>query len=90
MKTWRPGDTWWRVGEGPSALARLSGPEEHVVLEVVRLVDDLDVQAVAGALATRSGSAVTLMLPDPSGADGTPVVVRDPVLPWPSSTGSRA
>ena len=90
VKTWGPGDTWWRVGEGPSALARMSGAEEHVVLEVVRLVDDLDVQAVAGALATRSGSAVTLMLPDPSGAEGTPVVVRDPVLPWPSSTGSRA
>jgi CelD/BcsL family acetyltransferase involved in cellulose biosynthesis len=88
--SWAPGDSWWRLGSGPAALARLgpaTGPS-RVVKEIV-LFDGWSgpLEALLCALATATGGAVrvTVAADGPTGEKGTPASVRTAPLPWPDA-----
>jgi hypothetical protein len=80
---WEEGDTWWRVGDGPLALARVGAAADGArpVREVVlfEAADDR-LGEVLAALAGELGAPVAAP-PDGDGAPA-PAVMRA-LLPWP-------
>jgi Acetyltransferase (GNAT) domain len=87
---WHDGDSWWLVGERPSALVRLGalGGAAVAALEMVLLEPGaLPVEALLAAVATTVGATVEADLPagEAEGEPGEPIPVREAVLPWPRS-----
>jgi Acetyltransferase (GNAT) domain len=87
---WGEGDSWWLVGERPAAAVRL-GPLAGAPVPVRELVlldgPEEPVDRLLGALASRVGMAVGADLPaGEDGEPGTPIPVRQGVLPWPGHT----
>jgi Acetyltransferase (GNAT) domain len=87
---WHDDDSWWLVGERPSALVRLGalGSAAVAALELVLLEPGiLPVEALLAAVATASGATVKADLPagEADGQPGTPIPVHEAVLPWPAS-----
>jgi Acetyltransferase (GNAT) domain len=94
---WHEGDSWWLVGERPSALVRLGtlGSAAVAALELVLLEPGvLPVEALL-AVATAVGATVKADLPadclaepeagEADGQPGAPIPVHEAVLPWPGS-----
>jgi len=87
---WHDDDSWWLVGERPSALVRLGalGSAAVAALELVLLEPGiLPVEALLAAVATAAGATVKADLPagEADGQPGTPIPVHEAVLPWPAS-----
>jgi hypothetical protein len=95
---WQQGDSWWLVGERPSALVRLGalGSAAVAALELVLLeAGALPVEALLAAVATTVGATVKADLPagclaepgagEAEGESGDPIPVHQAVLPWPAS-----
>ena len=76
-REWDDGDTWWSVGETPSAMVRLREPDR--VVEVVRVPGEARTAQQLSALVARHHGR-TLVL------DGG-LVAHDPPLPWPVGGG---
>jgi hypothetical protein len=89
-EAWHEDDSWWLVGDRPSALVRLGalGSAAVAALELVLLEPDAPpVEALLAAVATAAGATVTADLPagEADGRPGTPIPVHQAVLPWPAS-----
>ncbi len=86
---WEEGDSWWRIGETPTALIRLGGEDAtpRVVREIVLLDDNAKdrVDTIIGSLASETGGELTADLPamNGEGTPGEPIKVYQSVLPWP-------
>ena len=76
-REWDEGDTWWSVGETPSAMVRLREPDR--VVEVVRVPGEARTAQQLSALVARHHGR-TLVL---TGG----LVAHDPPLPWPVGGG---
>ena len=76
-REWDDGDTWWSVGETPSAMVRLREPDR--VVEVVRVPGEARTAQRLSALVARHHGR-TLVL---TGG----LVAHDPPLPWPVGGG---
>jgi hypothetical protein len=76
-ESWAEDDRWWRVGDEPHALVRLSA--DGVVRDVVQLHDCLTVGGVVSAVAAAIGGPLTIMLDD----HDDPVGIHRPRIPWP-------
>jgi CelD/BcsL family acetyltransferase involved in cellulose biosynthesis len=80
---WAEGDGWWRVGDGPAALARVGaaeGPARPVREVVLFEAAEGRLREVLAALAAGLGAPVTA----PPAADGGPgPAVTRALLPWP-------
>jgi hypothetical protein len=80
---WDEGDGWWRVGDGPLAVARVGAAAEGArpVREVV-LFEAADGQLPEMLAALAGGLAAPVAAP--AGGDGAPApVVTRALLPWP-------
>jgi hypothetical protein len=87
---WHDDDSWWLVGERPSALVRLGalGSAAVAALELVLLEPGiLPVEALLAGVGTTAGATVKADLPagEADGQPGTPIPVHEAVLPWPAS-----
>jgi len=89
---WEEGDSWWRVGEEPSALVRLGSNDviPRTVREIVVLGDGLgdgrthvDISLLT-SLATAVDAPLSVNLPsDGADGEGVPIPVHHADLPWP-------
>lgn len=85
---WAPGDSWWRVGDAPLALARLgpAGPPARPVREIVLFgADHGRVDEVLSSLASGLDMPVQadLAAEDGTASPATPIPVTRALLPWP-------
>jgi GNAT acetyltransferase-like protein len=85
---WQEGDSWWLVGDRPTALVRLGavGSATMAALELVLLDGGArSLEALLAAVATAAGITVQADLPaNGDGQPGAPIPVHEAVLPWPS------
>jgi Acetyltransferase (GNAT) domain len=85
---WLPGDTWWRVGDGPLALARL-GPAERSARPVRELVLFDGAGDRIGEVLTTLANGLDVPVraelagDDHRAATATPTPVTHALLPWP-------
>lgn len=97
-RRWVEGDSWWRVGDRPEAIARVgaaAGPEGRPLREVIMVSADADrIEALMDALAAGVGATVWADLPVGPGtagaAPGRPIEIHQTVLPWPRRAASAA
>lgn len=96
-RRWVEGDSWWRVGDRPEAIARLgaAGPEGRPLREMIIVsVNGHRVEALMDALAAGVEADVFADLPVGPGtagaAPGRPVEIHQTVLPWPRRAPSGA
>lgn len=93
-ETWTEGDTWWRVGTGPSALLRVSAEGEgaRIVREIVLVEDEeADAEDILRSVAASLGTALEADLPADRGGEAlSPIPVQTAPLPWPGADGSGA
>jgi Acetyltransferase (GNAT) domain len=80
---WSDGDEWWRVGELPSVLLRVSGTCE--VREFVDLDGQLSLAEASRAVAAVTDRTLVAYLADPSGTTGSPTTIHVMRLPWPGA-----
>ena len=80
---WSEGDRWWRVGESPSALLRVSRTGE--AREFVDLDGQLSLVDASRAVALATDRTLVAYAADPSGAVGSPTKIRATRLPWPAA-----